>query len=156
MDAALHWLENNRELLILVVVGLLALVFLQRILGWLGRAVRSVRRRGKPVELHPRLQAYAGHSEEDLKRDLELASQVIATSSTPSVAGYTLVRQIEAVFVEGYRTPNEATTSLKATAAKRGANAIINLAHQRTAAGKCSAQGDAVVIEPIPRAPPTK
>jgi uncharacterized protein YbjQ (UPF0145 family) len=59
-----------------------------------------------------------------------------------------LVRQIEAVFVEGFKSPGEAVTALKAAAAKLGANAIVNLAQQRTAAGRCTAQGDAVCVRP--------
>jgi len=65
------------------------------------------------------------------------------------VAGFEVVRQIEATFVEGYRTPGEATLALKAAAARHGANAIIHLAQQRTAAGRCTAQGDAVLVRPV-------
>jgi uncharacterized protein YbjQ (UPF0145 family) len=39
-------------------------------------------------------------------------------------------------------------TALKAQASRRGANALINLSQERTAAGRCSAQGDAVVVKP--------
>lgn len=150
MDAVINWLSEEQTPWLLggVVVLLLALIILQRVFGLMGRGVRAFRRMGKPVELHPRLQAYAGHTEEEIARDEQAAMQIIATSSTLFIAGYELVRQVEAVFVEGYRTPQEASTALKATAARRGANAIINLTHQRTAAGKCAAQGDAVVIEP--------
>ncbi len=148
MEAALDWLVQNRTLLVIIVAALVVLIILQRLLGLAGRMFRSIRRIGKPVTLHPKLQAYAGRSEDELNCERLLATRIIATSSTSTVAGYEIVRQIEAVFVEGHRTTQEAATALKACAADRGANAIINLSQQRTAAGKCSAQGDAVVVEP--------
>ncbi len=141
MDDLLNWLIAHRPELIMVVGGLLLLVLLQR-------AVRSVRRSRKPVELHPRLQAYAGRSEEQIEADRRAAEMILATSSSNTVAGYEIIRQIEAVFVEGLRTQEEATLALKAAAGRLGANAIINLNQQRTAAGRCIAQGDAVQISP--------
>ncbi|MBX3396961.1 MAG: hypothetical protein KF841_16520 [Phycisphaerae bacterium] len=149
MQALLDWLQNNKPLLILIVAALAALLVLQRLTRFVGRLVRAVRRRGKPVTLHPKLQNYGGHSDEEMESDRLMAGGIIATSSTASVAGYEIVRQVEAVFVEGYRTPTDATNALKAVAVRRGANAIINLLQQRSAAGKCAAQGDAVCIEPL-------
>jgi len=135
------WLQNHRMLLLYAVAVLLGLVFLQRLF-------RKLRRRRPPAPLHPRLQAYAGRSEADIESERRDAEKIIATSSTGSVAGYEIVQQIEAVFVEGYRTPQEATMALKAAAARKGANALINLSQQRTAAGRSTAQGDAVLIRP--------
>lgn len=151
MDTLISWLSNddNRWLLIAIVAVLLVLVILLRLFGLVGWFFKKAKRLGKPAALHPKLAAYAGHSEAEIEQDRRLAVGIVATSSTTQVAGYELTRQIEAVYVEGYRTPQEAANALKAAAARRGANAIINLTHQRTAAGKCSAQGDAVVIEPI-------
>lgn len=149
MQALLDWLENNRSLLLIIVAALVALLVLQRLTRFIGRLFRAVRRRGKPATLHPKLQSYGGHSDEELESDRVTAAGIIATSLTATVAGYEIVRQVEAVFVEGYRTPNDATNALKAAAVRRGANAIINLLQQRTSAGKCAAQGDAVCIEPL-------
>ena len=55
---------------------------------------------------------------------------------------------LEAVFVEGHRSPQEAMQALRAAAGKLGANAIINLTHERTTAGRCTASGDAVLVRP--------
>lgn len=131
------WLSQER--LIWITAILLGLLVIQRIL-------RAIRRR-RPAKLHPNLQKYGGRSDEEQNADLDASLKILATSSTPTVAGYKIVRQIEAVFVDGCRAPTEAITALKAAAARRGANAVINLSQQRTAAGKCSAQGDAVVVQ---------
>lgn len=134
-----QWLQDNRLLLLYITGGLVVLVLLQKIVG-------IIRRRRNPAPLHPKLQPYAGRNEADLEAERREAAKIIATSSTGTVAGYKIIQQIEAVFVEGYRTPQDATTALKASAARAGANAIINLMQQRTAAGRCTAQGDAVRI----------
>ena len=132
------WLTQERLIWIVVVLG--GLLVVQRVLG-------AIRRR-RPPKLHPNLQKYGGgRSEEDQQADLDASLKILATSSSATVAGYRIVRQIEAVFVDGCRAPSEAVTALKAAAARRGANAVINLSQQRTAAGKCSAQGDAVVVQ---------
>ncbi len=84
----------------------------------------------------------------ELARERRLqAEKIISTSSTERVAGYDIVQQVEAVFVEGFRTPEEAIEGLKASASLKGANAVINLRYDRTAAGRCSASGDAVVVK---------
>ncbi len=120
-----------------VLVGLLVL----------RRVLIAVRRR-RPAVIHPKLARYAGRSEAEINAELEAARKIAATSSTGAVAGYRIVRQIEAVFAEGFRSPEEAVTALKANASRKGANALINLSPQRTAAGRCSAQADAVIVEP--------
>jgi len=100
------------------------------------------------------LQKYnVDHSELDRQRR-EQARLIVATSTTTRLAGFRIVRQVEAVFVEGYRTPEEALIALKAAAADRGANAILNVHTDRTAAGRCTASGDAIIV--IPPAPPPK
>ena len=141
IDTVFDWLGGNRRILVGIVVVLLVMLLLQR--TW-----HRVRRRRKPAPLHPRLQAYAGRTESDLEAQRTLAAGIVATSSTPTAAGYDLIRQIEAVFVEGHRTPDDAVTALKALAVRKGANAIINLSQSRTAAGRCTAQGDAVLVRP--------
>ena len=147
MDKILDLLQKTETQLLLgaAVVVLVVLIILRKILGGVVRLVR----RKKPAELHPRLQKYAGRTDADAAAERQAAMQIVATSSTGSVAGYEIVRQVDAVFVEGLRSQSEAITALKAVAAQRGANAIINLTHQHTAAGRCTAQGDAVVIRAI-------
>lgn len=147
MNDIIQWLENNRFLLGAAVVVLLALIVLQRMFGGLRRLLR----RGRSAKLHPKLQRYAGRSEADIEVERQAAEKIIATSSTGVIAGYETVRQIEAVFVEGLRTQDEAVTALKAVAGNRGANAIVNLSQQHTAAGRCTAQGDAVLVRPTSR-----
>lgn len=142
MDAVSQWLQDNTFLLVIITAVLFVLVVLQRLM----RVWRRLRPAGP---LHPKLAAYAGRSPEDIDEERRMAERVIATSTTGAVAGYVIVQQIEAVFVEGYRSPQEASTALKAAAGRRGANALINLTQQRTAAGRCSAQGDAVKVRPI-------
>ncbi len=141
MDVLLQWLQDNTTLLIGITVVLLVLLALQRLF-------RAIRLRRPAKALHPKLQAYAGRSAADIEEEGRMASRVIATSTTGAVAGYEIVQQIEAVFVEGYRSPQEASVALKAEAGRRGANALINLSQQRTAAGRCSAHGDAVRVQP--------
>lgn len=139
----LQWLQDHPVLLAGVAGGLILIALIQRV-----RARR--RRRAEPPRLHPKLQAYAGRSEAEIEADRQQAAKIIATSSTGTVAGYEILRQIEAVYVDGYRTPQDATEALKAVAGRRGANALVNLSQQRTAAGRCTAQGDAVRIRPLP------
>ncbi len=77
------------------------------------------------------------------------AGHIIASSSTAAIAGFEIIRQIEAVFTEGHMTPQDAVNALKAAAAEKGANAVINLSGQRQGTGKCAAHGDAVMVKPI-------
>lgn len=141
-------LAEYRDWIIIAVLVLFGLVILQRIFA-------AIRRWRAPAPLHPRLAKFAGKSDADLEADRKAAGLIDATSSTNRIAGYDVLRQVEAVFVEGYRTPEEAVTGLKAAAGRLGANAIINLSQERTGSGKCTAQGDAVVVKPRAIAPPT-
>jgi hypothetical protein len=138
----MQWLLDYRRPLIIVIVILLGLVVLQRVYWRVRRSVRSRR----PAELNPKLQKYAGRNAADEEADRLAAEKIVATSSTARVAGYDVLRQIEAVFVEGCRSPDEAVMALKTAAGRLGANAIINFSRQRTTAGQCAAQGDAVVV----------
>jgi hypothetical protein len=136
----LTWISEHREIYTAALILLAATVVSLRIAQWFGR------RRGR-AELHPNLQKYAGKSDAEIEADRSAALKIIATSSTARITGFQLMQQIEAVFVEGYRTPDEAVTALKASAGRRGANAIINLSQSRTAGGRCTAQGDAVLVK---------
>jgi hypothetical protein len=145
------WLVAYRLHIGIATLVLVALVVLQRSLQFL-------RRRRPAAPLNPRLQKYGERSAAELQADRQAAEKIIATSSTGRVAGYEVIRQIEAVFVEGYRTPDDAVTAIKVAAGKLGANAIINLSQQRSAAGRCACQGDAVLLrakfQTTPEPPP--
>ncbi len=130
-------LDNPNALVILVsVVAVLAMV-------WLWLKISAARRKPK---IHPRLQKYAGPHAEFARKRREEAAHIVATSSTQNIAGYEIVEQFEAVFVDDFRRPEEAIEGVKAVAAMKGANAIVNLKHDRTSGGRCSASGDAVVV----------
>jgi hypothetical protein len=130
-----------------ILVGLL-------ILRGLWRRVWRAIRRGRPPTIHPSLQKYnVDHVELDRKRR-EMAVGVVATSTGNRLAGFRIVRQVEAVFVDGFRTPEEALTALKAMAVERGANALLNVRTERTTAGRCSASADAIIATPVPPGPP--
>jgi hypothetical protein len=127
---------------------LLAVVVLLVLRGVV-RGARRRWRRGRGPAIHPNLQKYnVDHTELDRVRR-ERAGRIAATSTGARLAGFRIVRQVEAVFVEGFRTPDEALLALKAEAVERGANAILNVSTERTAAGRCTASGDAIVAEPI-------
>ena len=89
----------------------------------------------------------------DAKEVERLAGKIIATSSTDSIAGFEIVRQIEAVFTDGHPTPGKAVEHLKAAAAEKGANAVINLNSAQPPSGKCVAHGDAVIVRPVEEKP---
>jgi len=108
------------------------------------KAYLRFRRRRMPATLHPKLQKYGVDTELLAQQRREAAMKIVATSSGEKLVGYEITEQIDAVFVEGFRTPAEAVEGLKAEAANRGANAVINVRQERTMAGKCSASGDAV------------
>ena len=78
-----------------------------------------------------------------------LATKILATSSTRAIAGFAIVRQVEAVFTDGHRSTSAAVQTLKALAIERGANALINLSSERLPSGKCVAHGDAVIVKPL-------
>ena len=151
LDRAIAWFkEVPREWLIYAVVIGVALIVLRRVLGGLGRAWR----RSKPVNINPKLAKYNVDRAEVARQQRELAVQIEATSTGRNLAGYRIIRQVEAVFVEGYAAPEEALIALKAAAAERGANAVLNLKTARTTAGRCTASGDAVVVVPTPATRP--
>ncbi len=107
------------------------------------REVRhSARRRD---ELRKR-RRYLQVQQQEIER---LADQIIATSSTAAIPGFRIVRQIEAVFTDGHPSPSKAVEFLKAAAAEKGANAVINLNSARPPSGKCLAHGDAVLVRPV-------
>lgn len=142
-----------------LVLALVALWIAWRIV----QRVRHALRRRRPVTLHPKLQQYGGAYQTDEKliaqRRTE-AARILATSSTEQIAGYDLIEQVETVFVDGFRNSTEALEGLKATAAMKGANAVINTSvtsiRDRGILSRCSARGDAVIVRKrVPAEPGT-
>lgn len=101
--------------------------------------------RQRQAELKRTMKEVAEKQEETVR----LAGRIIATSSTSQIVGFEIVQQIEAVFTDGHPAPAKAAEMLKAEAATRGANALINMADARLPNGKCSARGDAVIVRPV-------
>jgi hypothetical protein len=130
----------------LYAAGALALVWwgVRRHRG--GRGVR----RGQPSSMSKHLPDR--HTQLNPKLAVEqkqLAERIVATASSGLLPGYDILRQIEAVYVDGFRHPEEALVGLKAAAAMKGANAVIHVHHERTAAGRCTASGDAVWVRAV-------
>jgi hypothetical protein len=124
------------------------------------RKIRRAIRRRRPVRLHPKLQKYGevyGEPDERLlaQRRAE-AEKILATSTSMAIVGYEVLEQVEAVYVDGFRKPEDALEGLKAVAAMKGANAVINVHRCRGEQGRHAAGGDAVVVrrvsEPRPEA----
>ena len=114
---------------------------------WVAIRLRRWLARSRTPRIHPKLSRYQ-QSPDIARLRAEQAEKILATSSTATIAGYRLVRQIEAVFVDGFRRPEEAIEGLKSACAMKGANAVINVAHEPSSMGRYRASGDAVLIEP--------
>lgn len=116
LDRGIEWFKQIPQgwLIYAVLIGV-ALLVLRRLLGGLGRAWR----RNKPVNINPKLAKYNVDKAEVARQQRELSHQIEATSTGRHLAGYRIIRQVEAVFVEGYATPEDALIALKATAAER-------------------------------------
>ncbi len=131
---------------------LLALVALVVVVWLLRKARRFLRRRREPT-IHPKLQKYERRNVvPDPKLAVqrrEEAAKIIATSSTATIAGCEILEQIEAVIVDGFSGPEAAIEGLKAAAAMKGANAVINVHRDRIESGTCSAAGDAVIVRKL-------
>lgn len=117
---------------------------------WMYRKARRAYFHRHP-KIHPKLRKYSGGldqaSEEVTAQRRAEAEHIVTTSSTANIAGYEIVEQVEAVFVDGFRRPEEALEGLKAVAAMKGANAVTNVKHERNASGECNASGDAVIVQ---------
>ncbi len=125
----------------IIVVGI-GWIVLRKAWTSVSRAIRLSR----PPRIHPSLQKYNVDKVEVQRQQRELAAGVVATSTSNRLVGYRMVRQVEAVFVEGFSSPEDALIALKAAAVERGANAILNVRTEHTAAGRCTASGDAVLV----------
>jgi len=131
---------------VLAIVGGAVAVILATIVVRIVQGRLEARRRRREIRERRRRLEWLEQRRQELER---LAARIVATSSTAAVPGFVIVRQVEAVFTEGQATPAEAVVVLKALAAQRGANAIINLSSQRLPSGKCTAQGDAVIVRAL-------
>jgi uncharacterized protein YbjQ (UPF0145 family) len=132
-----------------LVVALLLAALAVTVLSVLARFFQSRKESARLRKRRDELRRQQGHlvmQQQELER---LAGRILATSSTSLVAGFQIMRQIEAVVTDGHPSPNRAVETLKAMAAERGANAVINLGSERLASGKCVARGDAVIVRPI-------
>lgn len=139
------FLTDQQILYIGGIIALVALLVLLKLVRGTFRALRRLR----PTKIHPKLQKYADADARQIAERRRQAAKILTTSSRAEIAGYKVVRQVEAVYVDGFREPADAIEGLKAAAAAKGANAVINLQHQRTAGGRCAASGDAVLVKSI-------
>jgi hypothetical protein len=140
----IDWSDPLIRRIVLAAAAFIVLVILLRLVGrWREKRAASRRR----AELH---HAFAGIrlEQEEIRR---LAAQIVATSSTARIAGYAILRQVETVFSDGRPSSVTAVDLVKALAAQKGANALINLQTRQTPAGKWVASGDAVVVRLIGR-----
>ncbi len=138
------WADPLVRRIVLAAAALIVLVIVLRIVGrW--RETRAAARRR--AELHQHFDVVRLEQEE-IRR---LAEQLVATSSTTRVAGYAILRQVETIFSDGKPSSVAAVDLVKALAAQKGANALINLQTRQTPAGKWVASGDAVIVKLIGR-----
>ena len=127
--------------------GLVVLVVLLRVLGSWRAAAGAARRRAALRREYESVRL----QQEEVKR---LADQILTTSSTSRVTGFAIVRQVETVFSEGRASSAAAIELCKALAARKGANAIINLQSQQAPTGKWYASGDGVIVRSVARTVP--
>ena len=134
--------EPYRPLVVPGVSAIVGLIVLRMVIGRVSRALRRRVRRSSIRDWRSTASITWSWTRNGARRPRR------SRRPRPSarLAGFKIVRQVEAVFVEGYRSPEEALIALKAEAAERGANGILNVNTDRTAAGRCSASGDAVVV----------
>lgn len=124
--------------------GALALVVVLVLgLRWWRARREAAHWRARAAELR-RERGYQYMQQAEVER---LAARVIATSSTPTIAGFRIVRQIEALFTDGHLSPAKAVEVLKALAAEKGGNALVNLTTERGATGKYIARADVMIVE---------
>jgi uncharacterized protein YbjQ (UPF0145 family) len=131
----LWWLRLGLYILAAAIV----LYFIQRVAMF----VRGLR----PARLNPKLARYAGDDDPTVQARRQMASRVRSTSSTDQIPGYKIIQAVDTMYVDGFRTPADALEGLKAAAAEKGANAVINVHLERSSVGRCAARGDAVLAE---------
>ena len=132
-----------------VIIAIVAGAAVVIVLSVLGRLWRRGRETAAAARRRTALREQRGFLQKQQAEVERLAGKIIATSSTGSIAGFEIARQIEAVFTDGHSTPSKAVEHLKAAAAEKGANALVNLSSARPPSGKCAAHGDAVIVRPV-------
>jgi hypothetical protein len=138
------------ELIQYYTIPLLILLVALLALSVATRKLRRYLRRRRPAQLHPRLQKYGGVQQESERLTAQRRTQaekIRATSTTGTIVGYEIIEQIEAVMVEGFARPEDALEGLKAVAAMKGANAVVNVRQENAVKGRFGATGDAVVVQ---------
>lgn len=133
------WQTVALKVALALLAAAIALWVIQRTVEYL-RGLRA-------ATINPKLAKYAGEDDPEAQNRRLLAGLIRSTASTDQIPGYKIVRAVEAMYVDGFRTPAEALEGLKAAAAEKGANALINVRHERSSMGRCAASGDAVVAE---------
>jgi hypothetical protein len=120
------------------------IVILLRVLG-ARREAATARRRAAEVR--------RGYEELRLQQEevRRLGERIVATSSTNRIVGYAVLRQFETVFSDTKPSSVAAVELVKALAAQKGANALINLDTRQLPNGKWVASGDAVVVKLLGR-----
>ncbi|MBN2447212.1 MAG: hypothetical protein JXO22_10825 [Phycisphaerae bacterium] len=137
---------ENANPVVVKIVGGAGLVLVLIVLATIWQRVSAAResRRRRAQVRHTQSILAAEHKETQRR-----AEQIITTSSTGSISGFEVVRQVEAVFSDGHKTLALAVEAVKAIAARKGANAIVNLASERLPTGACAARGDAVIVRSL-------
>jgi len=143
-------LAGMSDPVIIAIVGAAAVVIVLSVIGRLWRRSRDAAAEARRRAARREQRGYLQKQQAEVER---LAGKIIATSSTDSIAGFEIVRQIEAMFTDGHPTPGKAVEHLKAAAAEKGANAVINLNSAQPPSGKCVAHGDAVIVRPVEEKP---
>lgn len=136
------WLPGGLTQYLIALIVILALALLVR--RWLNSRRESAYFRRHANEVRERQARVA----EERQAAGRLATRIIATSSTSKIAGFEIKRQVEALFTDGHASGADAVAAVKAIAARKGANALINLRSERHASGKYVANGDAVIVQP--------
>lgn len=143
----MEWLETALANPLTRLVGLIAAGLI--VLAVIGRVLRARREARYWAMRRDEVRKQRGHLYMQQQEIDRLAGRILATSQTQSIPGFSILRQVEALFTDGHPSPPHAVQALKAIAAERGANAIINLATERLPNGKCTASGDAVVVRAL-------
>ena len=147
IERLLRDLGINDPLAIKIVYAAAAFIVLVIVLSVVSRRRTARRATGEQAALRRGYDEFQWRQKE-INR---LALRIEATSSTGRIAGFAIVRQVEAVFTEGRASSAAALELCKAMAAQKGANAIINLQTRQTPTGKWTANGDAVLVKSFSR-----
>lgn len=130
-------LENDTVRLGLIAAGVLVLlVYLLRV----ARSLRSAARVRREIRRN--------HDQPSFTQGevAKLSGQIVTESSTADTPGYTVVRHVETVMTEPRASSVAAIDMVKAHAAQKGANAVINVKTRKTSDGMWVANAEGVVV----------